>query len=421
MAFPLPKTKIVTGRIQIDMKKIIITAGFIALTGCGDSADITLVKDMVTYNDRTITVGNAFDHREMCQQTTWSEKKDKRNRNIVRYRCEINPADANTILAGDINYVRDKSLEYAEKLGQTFPEQSKEIQLSLFYLRNAEKALKELSSTSLPADYAALKTDLEDYLEQNYQSEHVKYFDFSDKFNIKGKPLLTINQLDEDKDYILYDYYRIENIEKDPVVIRKTEKIHELQQQVIHLFAGNNSVLDNLSSENTECGNSATGMYGEITFPCSFKYHVKQGFETIMFQQQPYTAVQDNIQNTLTEYDEIKDDLDKKLAAYENLKKDIDVTFSALVNEFSIKNLEQVVDFSVIQGQSPEVAGCYFRMTFVNGTIAEIENENCFSMAYQTTFDQSYTNLIQHFYTTDIKEKMVFQIKEFIDKERKIH
>lgn len=403
------------------MKKIIITAGFIALTGCGDSADITLVKDMVTYNDRTITVGNAFDHREMCQQTTWSEKKDKRNRNIVRYRCEINPADANTILAGDINYVRDKSLEYAEKLGQTFPEQSKEIQLSLFYLRNAEKALKELSSTSLPADYAALKTDLEDYLEQNYQSEHVKYFDFSDKFNIKGKPLLTINQLDEDKDYILYDYYRIENIEKDPVVIRKTEKIHELQQQVIHLFAGNNSVLDNLSSENTECGNSATGMYGEITFPCSFKYHVKQGFETIMFQQQPYTAVQDNIQNTLTEYDEIKDDLDKKLAAYENLKKDIDVTFSALVNEFSIKNLEQVVDFSVIQGQSPEVAGCYFRMTFVNGTIAEIENENCFSMAYQTTFDQSYTNLIQHFYTTDIKEKMVFQIKEFIDKERKIH
>ena len=403
------------------MKKIIITTGFIALTGCGDSADITLVKDMVTYNDRTITVGNAFDHREMCQQTTWSEEKDKRNRNIVRYRCEINPADANTILAGDINYVRDKSLEYAEKLGQTFPEQSKEIQLSLFYLRNAEKALKELSSTSLPADYAALKTDLEDYLEQNYQSEHVKYFDFSDKFNIKGKPLLTINQLDEDKDYILYDYYRIENIEKDPVVIRKTEKIHELQQQVIHLFAGNNSALDNLSSENTECGNSATGMYGEITFPCSFKYHVKQGFETIMFQQQPYTAVQDNIQNTLTEYDEIKDNLDKKLAAYENLKKDIDVTFSALVNEFSIKNLEQVVDFSVIQGQSPEVAGCYFRMTFVNGTITEIENENCFSMAYQTTFDQSYTNLIQHFYTTDIKEKMVFQIKGFIDKERKIH
>ncbi|EMD0828607.1 hypothetical protein VP018_000357 [Morganella morganii] len=403
------------------MKKIIITAGFITLTGCGDSADMTLVKDMVTYTDRTITVGNAFDHREMCRQTTWSEEKDKRNRNIVRYSCEINPADANTILAGNINYVRDKSLEYAEKSGQAFPEQSKEIQLSIFYLQNAEKALKELSSTSLPADYAALKTDLEDYLEQNYQSEHVKHFNFSDKFNIKGKPLLTINQLDTDKYPVLYGYYRIENIENDPVVIRKTEEIYELQQQVIHLFAGNNSALDNLSSENTECGNSATGMYGKITFPCSFKYHVKQAFEAIMFQQQPYTAVQDNIQNTLTEYDEIRDNLDKKLAAYENLKKDMNVTFSALVNEFSIKNFEQVVDFSVIQGQSPEVAGCRFRMTFVNGTIAEIENENCFGMAYQTTFDQSYTNLIRHFYTTDIKQKMGFQIREFIDKEKKIH
>lgn len=403
------------------MKKIIIIAGFIILTGCGDSADITLVKDMVTYTDRTITVGNAFDHREMCRQTTWSEENDKRNRDIVRYRCEINPADTNAILAGDINYVRDKSFEYAEKSGQIFPEQRKEVQLSLFYLRNAEKALKELSSTSLPADYAVLKADLEDYLEQNYQSEHVKYFNFSDEFNIKGKPLLTINQLDADKDYILYDYYRIENIGKDSVVIRKTEKIYELQQQVIHLFAGNNSSLDNLSSENAECGNSATGMYGKITFPCSFKYHVRQAFEAIMFQQQPYTAVQDNIQHTLTEYDEISDSLDKKLADYENLKKDIDVTFSALVNEFSVKNFEQVVDFSVIQGQPPEVAGCYFRMTFVSGATAEIEDKNCFSMAYQNTFGQSYTNMIRHFYTTDIKDKIIFQIKGFIEKERKLH
>ncbi|MEM7924137.1 hypothetical protein Q4Q65_20535, partial [Morganella morganii] len=173
-----------------------------------------------------ITVGNAFDHREMCQQTTWSEEKDKRNRNIVRYLCKINPADANTIITDNINHVRDNSLEYIEKSGHVFSEKNKQVQLSIFYLKNAKDALKELSLTSLPKDYAVMKTDLKNYLEKTYQTDRVKYFEFNDGFNIKGKPLLIINQLDSNKDDIIYDYYRIDNIEKDPEIIRRIEGIY---------------------------------------------------------------------------------------------------------------------------------------------------------------------------------------------------
>lgn len=420
MAFPLPKTEIVNGRIYIDMKKIIITAGFITLTGCGDSADITLVKDMVTYTDRTITVGNAFEHREMCQQTTWSEEKDKRNRDIVRYLCKINPADANTIITDNINYVRDNSLEYIEKSGHVFSEKNKQVQLSMFYLKNAKDALKELSLTSLPKDYAVMKTDLKNYLEKTYQTDRVKYFEFNDGFNIKGKPLLIINQLDSNKDDIIYDYYRIDNIEKDPEIIRKTEGIYELQERVINLFHGNNSDIDNLSVEGEECENSATDIYGKFNFPCSFKYQVRHSFDTIMFQQKPYTEVEENIQNALTEYDNIRGGLALKLTAYENIKSDINLRFSALVNEYVITEFEQVIDFSVIKGQPPEIARCYFRIKLVNGDTADIEGENCFGMAYKNTFDQLYIRMIQNFYTSDIKDKIIINISDFNEMIRNI-
>ncbi|MCW2256053.1 hypothetical protein M2263_002144 [Providencia alcalifaciens] len=198
--------------MNIEIKKTALLASIILVSGCGDNADISAVKEMVTYIDRTITVGNAFDHRQMCQSTHWNTEQDKRNRDIVRYRCEMNPLDANDVLIQNINFVRDKLIEHTEKSSNVFSEQNKQVQLSKFYLLNAQKALNELSTTSLPNDYAKMKTALETYLEQNFQTEHVKHFQFSDDFNIQGEPQFTIVQLNADKDYV-NPFYRIENIE----------------------------------------------------------------------------------------------------------------------------------------------------------------------------------------------------------------
>ncbi|WP_454208951.1 hypothetical protein [Proteus sp. Marseille-Q3619] len=77
------------------MKKIIVLTSIVLLSGCGDSNEIQQVKDMVTYSDNTITIGNAFEHRSMCLEVKWEKIKDTRERNIVRYTCMINPIDVN--------------------------------------------------------------------------------------------------------------------------------------------------------------------------------------------------------------------------------------------------------------------------------------------------------------------------------------
>ncbi|EKT64547.1 hypothetical protein [Providencia burhodogranariea] len=393
------------------MKKTTLLVSFILLTGCGDNKDITTVKEMVTYIDRTITVGNAFDHRQMCQTIDWRTEQDKRNRDIVRYSCEINPLNANDILIQNIDFVRGEFLEHTQKSSDVFSEQNKQVQLSKFYLLNAQKALNELSTTSLPKDYAKMKTELEAYLEQHYQTEHVKHFRFSDDFNIKGEPQFAILQLNADRDYI-NPYYRIENIEQDPVVIERIKQLKALQQQVIEIFYANNADIDNLSPKGAVCEDRATNLYGQIIFPCSFKYQVKHAFDAILFQQQPYMTVKANLQQALTEYDEARAKLDKKDAAYDELKNDIQQRFSTLAKDSVVTHFEQIVDFSLIKGQAPEIADCYFRLALNNGITIELDDKSCFSLAYQNTFNQAYTDLIQGFYISDIRDKVNAQINE---------
>ncbi|MCW2255257.1 hypothetical protein M2263_001348 [Providencia alcalifaciens] len=207
-------------------------------------------------------------------------------------------------------------------------------------------------------------------------------------------------------------YYRIENIEQDPVVIEKVKQLKALQQQVIEIFYANNADIDNLSPKGAVCDDRATNLYDQIVFPCSFKYQVKHAFNAILFQQQPYTAVEAQLQQALTEYDEIRVRLDKKDATYEELKSDIQQSFSTLAKDAVVTHFEQIVDFSLIKGQAPEIADCYFRLTLNNGMTAELDDKSCFSLAYQNTFNQAYTDLIQGFYTSNIKDKVDVQINE---------
>lgn len=256
-----------------------------------------------------------------------------------------------------------------------------------------------------------MKTALEAYLEQHYQTEHVKHFQFSDDFNIKDEPQFILIQLNADRDY-LNPFYRIENIEHDPAVIEKIEQLKALQQQVIDIFDANNADIDNLTSKGAVCDDRATNLYDQIIFPCSFKYQVKHAFNATMFQQQPYTAVEAHLQQALTEYDEAGAKLDKKNIGYEELKSDIQQRFSTLAKDSVVTHLEQIVDFSLIKGQPPEIADCYFRLTLNNGVTAELDDKSCFSLAYQNTFNQAYTDLIQGFYDSDIRDKVDAQINE---------
>lgn len=67
------------------------------LSGCGD--DTSVVKDQVftykgnngkvyTYDD-SLTIEQAFDHRDACSSIKWHSFEDERGRQIIEYNCEL--------------------------------------------------------------------------------------------------------------------------------------------------------------------------------------------------------------------------------------------------------------------------------------------------------------------------------------------
>jgi len=72
------------------MKYIYSLPFCLLLTGCGDSDNISKVKNHVFQNiDSSRTIGTLMEHRDACKKGSWSEKKDDLGKNIVTYKCDI--------------------------------------------------------------------------------------------------------------------------------------------------------------------------------------------------------------------------------------------------------------------------------------------------------------------------------------------
>ena len=63
-----------------------------ALAGCSNK-QIDGVKNMTFDADFTLTIGQAFDHRKVCDSVKWDTLKDDRDRLLVEYRCYFKGID----------------------------------------------------------------------------------------------------------------------------------------------------------------------------------------------------------------------------------------------------------------------------------------------------------------------------------------
>ena len=70
------------------LRSFIYPCIFFALQGCNNS-NIDNVKSLVYNYDKSITLGNALDHRSVCNKTNWVEFDDDQGRNVVEYQCEL--------------------------------------------------------------------------------------------------------------------------------------------------------------------------------------------------------------------------------------------------------------------------------------------------------------------------------------------
>lgn len=85
------------------MKIAIVVTATLSLTACGD---VGSVKDTPYHFEPSITIGKAFDNREICEESTWSEAIDKYDRAVVTNRCRLKGSDT---------YFADLGVSHAEE------------------------------------------------------------------------------------------------------------------------------------------------------------------------------------------------------------------------------------------------------------------------------------------------------------------
>ncbi|WP_422411690.1 MULTISPECIES: hypothetical protein [unclassified Endozoicomonas] len=83
------------------MKKILLTSSIsIVLVGCGSPIDT--VQEHYLQLDKTLTIEQAFNNREVCEDYSWNDTEDSKGREIVEYKCFIK--DSGKIISKFIDY-----------------------------------------------------------------------------------------------------------------------------------------------------------------------------------------------------------------------------------------------------------------------------------------------------------------------------
>ena len=71
------------------IKTIFITIIMIFFIGCFNQDPIKIVKDGTMSIDESLTIGQAFDNWEECENNKWNSIVEKNGRNIVEFNCDL--------------------------------------------------------------------------------------------------------------------------------------------------------------------------------------------------------------------------------------------------------------------------------------------------------------------------------------------
>ncbi|GFZ87191.1 hypothetical protein [Dyella caseinilytica] len=125
------------------------TAYVVGLSACGHG-DISKLKAQTLDANSSYTIGQAFDHRNVCNAVSWKESTDNRGRKVIEYRCVFNIDRADS---------ENAQRQQIDKLRQGMQAEQKGIQLQIEQMGHSldiqGKSLEE-SVASPPVEPALL-------------------------------------------------------------------------------------------------------------------------------------------------------------------------------------------------------------------------------------------------------------------------
>jgi hypothetical protein len=85
------------------LTKMLVVMCAVGIAGC-TNGDVSKVKSQPVPTDTSLTIGQAFDNRKVCDSVKWDAVTDTRGRKLVEYRCFVKdgaallPANANPVV-----------------------------------------------------------------------------------------------------------------------------------------------------------------------------------------------------------------------------------------------------------------------------------------------------------------------------------
>lgn len=211
------------------MKKNFIIIVVLLLTACDNSENIKRVKALIYPQfDKTITVGNALDNRDLCKIVNWKSLKDEKQRDIVEYNCNLDTKNAenflHTQLEYELNTLKSKFVEIDIKVS---PEEYKK-----FRIDEVKASRNKRYKYTIYENYV-------DINEQEFIYANAKL----EVYNLLGQAL---DDISKSKAFIRYQQNRNyfltnkENIEK---VILEDHSIYNPQETVDYIYSSTHSSL----------------------------------------------------------------------------------------------------------------------------------------------------------------------------------
>lgn len=329
------------------MKKILFLS--ILLVGCGDSSNVTSVKNSIfKLIDPTITVGNALDTRVMCSSVKWSDLKDDRNRTIVRYECKLKGYDSYyesflnasmKEISSNINAIDQKEID-VNKINEELENKVKET-------NNYYNALVAIGGDEL--------------------QRYVNIFKVNN--NLKPTDDWKYNFIINNR---LSEYRESANVDDYNELIR-------LQEKITRVFGeyGISSEEFNKYQQWPHNGGFPEGLVSFADKSLSElndinKNYINRVNETIQNNKNIITRSRENIK-----------------AAENNISKK-----SSIIKE---QDIVQTIDFS-LDGDIPIVIGCNFTFLNNNDVIFNSNKPQCLNMAYESVFNESYREMFYYEY-----------------------
>lgn len=360
------------------MKRILLAIPLVLLTAC-DDGNIKLVKEMVTPIDSSITLGNAYDHRNICKSVSWDKYKDARGRDIVKYNCMLDASVTQSYIDSSVQAQVNDALKVYDNEVANY---TRQIQMSS---RDAEMLSKVLNDMSQLYESGLVTKAIQSIRKTNeVASEYISGKGPRSYVRLEDR-LAKILELKEDKFIELFNLERLEAQADQEIV----DLLNEVQQDIV--------TLKNFIKEK-----SINADAPDLVSYLNRGDYPQESEEIAKLISK--TKEHGSIYETYLKYWEAKrDDLAKNLASW--------------VDVVKINELSQSVYFSIIKNE-PMVVGCEFNVSTPEEKY-ELTNKNCFAFSYSSEGDKIYPVLSDQVFKKEIYYKLASFIRDELAKSRK--